>query len=145
MKTRIFYIIITILFTAVHTMHSEGYDLSNNTEIILIHTIVKLPDGNSQILNRQVRVPKTAAMNNTFEIESIIKKSDKLELQIISKSYNNITITKLNDDCSGIASEIKLSIDSQQRKTIILEINEFDRVILLFNTEIGEKLIKKLF
>lgn len=145
MKTRIYCIIITIFFTAVHIMHSEGYDLSNNTEIILIHTVVKLPDGNSRILNRQVRVPKTAAMNNSFEIESIIKQSDKLELQIISKSDNKITITKLNDDCSGIASEIKLSIDSQQRKTIILEKNELERVILLFSTEKGEKLIKKLF
>lgn len=145
MKTRIYCIIITIFFTAVHTMYGEGYGQSNNTEIKLIHTVVKLPDGNSRILNRQVRILKNVAVNNTFEIEKIIKQNDKLELQIISKTNNNITITRLNDDCSGIASEIKISIAPQQRKTIILEVNELDRVILLFSTDKGEMLIKKLY
>lgn len=145
MRTNIFYIAIAIFFITVQTLCSGEYEQLKITEIKTIQTVVKLPDGKSQIINRQIRVPNNSEMNNTFKVEKFIKYNGKLELKISSKIKNDIFVASLKNDCSSILSSLKISLDSLQNTTIVLEVNEIDPVILLFTTEKGEKLIKKLF
>lgn len=145
MRTNIFYIAIAIFFITVQTLFSGEYDQLKNKEIKSIQTLVKLPDGKYQIINRQIRVLCNYEMNNTFEVEKFIKYNGKLEVKISSKIKNDIIVASLKNDYSSILSSLKISLDSLQNTTIIFEVNEIDPVILLFTTEKGEKLIKKLF
>lgn len=145
MRIRNFYLAFAIFVITFQTLCSDEYEQVKNAEIKTIQTIVKLPEGKSQIINRQIRMPNNSEMNNTFEVEKVIKYNGKLELKISSKIKNDITIASLKNYNLSILSTLKISLDAMRSQTIVLDVNEINPVILLFTTDKGEKLIKKLY
>ncbi|MGB9703066.1 MAG: hypothetical protein ACPLX7_10135 [Candidatus Kapaibacteriota bacterium] len=145
MKTIIIIFALAFMLTFVQTVYSIDFEQINNTEIKLIKTNVKLPDGKEYVITRQIRTTKKNDTNRTFEVEIISKKFNILELQINSRTNNILTITQYSCNIHNFAPLIKIPIFSTQNKMIILEIKEDEPLILFFNSDDGEYLIRKIF